>query len=190
MEGRCNWCKKESDKLEQRDTVGKIVYVCKECIAAEEADVCITCGNDLYGTYALNGECAECNQIREAESEKLRSEVMNGLGVDVLSKLTHSVVFTEEDYEKWVTFGQVSLSPERIRDNRRAWIKNKLIKECGWETEVFNANVEDIEWLLENHSSHIFKKNCTFMINNGNSRGLRALNIVAKHGKVMVVDKE
>ena len=184
----CDWCKKEVDKLTKFEVLDMEYDICPKCVEASENDTCINCDEPLYGELAINGECSGCQQIRGAKAEKRRSEIMNGLGVDTLAELTHSVIFTEEDYEKWVVFGQGSFSPEKKKQYRREWIKNKLMTENGWTPEIFSDNVDDIEYLLENYSHKIFNQSCTFMVKNNSTKGMRGLNIVTQKGNVMVID--
>lgn len=190
MENKCDWCKKEVEEITVYEVLGVDYEICGKCLKAKEEDLCITCLEPLYGQMTMNGECSGCQQIREAKSEKRRGEIMNGLGVDVLAELTHSVVFTEEDYERWVTFGQGNFTPEKRKQYRRNWIRNKLISECKWEEDIFDENVADIEYLLDNYSHKIFNKSCTFMINNKETKGLRGVNIIERKGNVMIIEKE
>lgn len=189
MVGKCDWCRNESDNLKDYKLIGQVSRICPKCMEAADNDTCRTCGVGLDGDVAINGECNGCIQIRAAKAEKHRSEIMNGLGVDVLAELTHSVVFTEEDYERWVTFSQGNFTPEVRKANRRKWIKNKLETECGWLPEVFDSNVEDIEYLLDNYSHKIFNKSCTFIIKDSKSKGIKGV-IIEKRGNVMVVNKD
>lgn len=185
---KCDWCKNEASKLTKYEVLNTEYSICDNCVAVSENDECINCEEPLNGEIAINGECSGCQQISSARVEKRRSEVMNGLGVDILAELTHSVIFTEADYEKWVTFSQGNFTPETRKAHRREWMKNKLTRESAWTPQLFDNNVEDIEYLLENYLHKIFNQCCTFMIKNNNSKGLRGLNIIAQKGNIMVVD--
>lgn len=195
MRGNCEWCDKEDVELVRYEhmEIGGIYDICKECAVSADEGNCITCGDPLYGEASLNWECIGCQQIKEAKVEKRRSEVLNGLGLDTLAELTHSVEFTEEDYERWVTFGQGNFTPEKRKQYRRNWIRKKLAREYGWCQKQFDENFEDVEWLLDNYSHRIFSQSCIFSIVDGskeNARKLRGMNIIARKGKIVVVDSE
>lgn len=182
----CDWCGKYSNNLVEYGDDGIIYQLCKKCIASAENNECITCKDELDG-IAINGECSACQQIRATKSERHRSEILNGLGIDTISELTHSMTFTESDYEKWVTLSQGNFTPEIRKMNRMRWLKRKLMTEFKWDVETFNANVNDIEKLFEQHSSKIFKPDNIFVVK---SRGLstRGLNIVAVCGNIVVLN--
>lgn len=186
--GLCDWCNREVDDLVEYESFGIHYNICKKCKQAVDDDVCITCGESLYGEPAVNGECSGCQQIRAAEAERRKSEILNGLGLEALQELTHSVVFTEEDYKRWVTFSQCNLSPELRRKCRRAWVKTKLMLEFNWSEEIFEANAKDVEYLLDNYAHRIFNKNCILIVLDGQNKGLRGVNIIARSGNVVAVE--
>lgn len=188
MAGRCDWCNKE-EHLESHEDFTGTYNLCTSCKESANNDECVTCKQPLYGELAIKGECSTCQQVRSAKEEKRRSEIMNGLGQDVISELTHSVTFTEEDYDNWVTFGQGNFTPQARKLARRNWMYNRLVNIAGWSEDDFDRNFEDIEYLMDNFSHKIFNSRYVFVLNNGNTKGLRGLNIIESRGNVMVVEK-
>lgn len=184
---KCGWCKKDAKELFPYGDEGVLYELCKQCSVAVENYVCVTCGDNLDGVV-LNGECSGCQQIRVAKAEKKRSEILNGLGIDILAELTHSVVFTEADYEKWVTFSQGNFTPEKKKMNRRNWLRHKMMMESGWTMDEFIANMLDIEYLFDNYSNKIFNQSYVFVLKTDKSKKLRGLDIVASHGNVLVIN--
>lgn len=184
--GRCDWCGTEEQLIPHEDFTGTY-NLCENCIKHAENDTCITCGQPLYGEMTIKGECSICQQSRATKEEKRRSEIMNGLGV--ISELTHSVSFTEQDYEEWVTFSQDTFTPEARQTARRRWIYQKLVNVAGWSKDDIVSNYSSIEYLMKNFAHKVFNSKYSFILNNGNSKGLRGLNIIESHGNVMVVEK-
>lgn len=183
----CEWCGLELDNVNTYEVLGTKYTICDKCVQASDNDVCITCGEPLYGQMAIKGECCGCQQIRAAKAEKKRSEIMNGLDIDALSELTSSVTFTEEDYDKWVTFGQGNFTPELRRKHRKDWIKNKLMTESNWSEELFNNNEEDLDFLIDNYSNKMFNKSYSFAIK-GTKIARTGINIIAQKGNVMIIE--
>jgi len=188
MEGKCQWCD-EVCELYRFDVMGVEYQICNKCRKAIENDKCIKCGQSLSGEVTINGMCSGCQQIKSAKIERGRSEVMDGLGVEILAELTHSIVFTEKDYERWLTFSQGNFTPEVRKRNRRLWVKNKLIGEYNWSEDTFDKYVNDIEYLLDNYMHKMFNKSCTIVVK-GTTGVTRGLNIVASKGDVMIIDNE
>lgn len=187
MSKLCDWCKKESTSLNKYSIFGMNYYICPECNKAAELGVCRTCGESLFGEITLGGECSKCQQISSAKLEKQHSEILNGLGMDVLEQLASSTEFTEKDYENWVTFGQGNFTvadKARLREN---WVKVKIAKELGWSTEKIKDNVDDIRYLLSNYSVKLFGPNYRF-VDKGNRKDLHGVNILAQRGNLAIIE--
>lgn len=187
----CEWCEKEGKLREfEVDELGVSYNICEKCIKANENGMCVTCGEPLYGELPLMGECGGCQQIRSAKLETKRSEVMSGLGLSVLRELMGSVVFTEDDYERWVTFGQSDLTPEVRRRNRKIWIKSRLVKDMGWDEDTFKNNENDIEHLLDNYTRQAFNSKNRLVVKDKDAKWSGGMSIVASSGNVMIIENE
>lgn len=188
MSNKCDWCEETSDTIVEYEYFGNVHNICNKCKGFIESDICRTCKESLYGGMAIKGECDNCQQIREVKEEKRRTEVLNGLGVDMFSELNSCVTFTEEDYEKWVTFGQGNFTVEYKNRCRREWIKHKLLEENGWDEKTFNENIDDMMYLMEHNVRKMFNRNCTFAIKSVDSKKLRGVNIVDMRNNVVIID--
>lgn len=157
----CDWCKINADTIVDRDYNGTLVHICTRCDTAYSNDICIKCGE--ISDPLINGKCIGCTSIDAAKIEKKKQEAINGLGVDVLSELTESVTFTEDDYEKWLTFGKEKYSIAYRQRRRRAWIKSKIVSQSHWTEEQFDDSLNDIEAILENYP-YVFTRDCKFVL--------------------------
>ena len=190
----CDWCGRENCLLKSYEhlELGEEYNLCKDCLKAAREGTCTNCGEPLYdGDITIGWECGGCRQISAAREEKERSELIDGLGGEDISDLTHSVEFTEEDYERWMTFSQGSFTPETRRRNRKRWLRRKLIKVQGWPEEVYEANIADIEWIVNNYSYKVFSYSTMFIVNDGSERVARQLmgtTIIARRGNILLID--
>lgn len=182
--GYCDWCEKEGNLRAYR-VEGSIVNLCDNCIKAHENERCIVCGASLYGELSIRGRCSDCQQLKAAKEDKARNEVIDGLGVLELSKLTKDIEFTEKDYEEWVTTSGGYFNPETRRRNRRRWIRNKLVNQYGWTNEMFIENLKDIEEILDNYFFKIANEKCKLVL--AGTRGLKGVEIIVKKGNIIVI---
>lgn len=183
----CSWCNKEVSKIYNENVNGSEVSLCKHCHNCYENHECITCGEQIFDTFTINGECTACMQISSAATEKKRSEALNGLGINIISELTKSVVFTEDDYNKWLTFGQGNYTPEKYKTFRKTWIRTKIVCESGWTEEQFDENYSDIENIMINNSSTVFREPCQFILVDKNTKRKSGMMALAKSGKVYLM---
>lgn len=120
--GKCEWCGKKADVLTKVSSLGTAYKICNLCQAAHESDICISCGETIIGDGSIKGRCYACSQAdyeeRQREAEKIANEV-----ADYSDIYSTGIEMTEEDYERWVTFGQGNFTPEykkRCRQDRKS----------------------------------------------------------------------
>lgn len=180
----CDWCSTTDKDLTTHQVFGTVYKLCQICSAHHEDCVCITCGESLNEEIVIKGECSGCQQIKAAKNEKRNNEVLNGLSADVLEELTQSVEFDEDDYGDWMVFSQGNFTPTVRKNNRKNWLKRKLVDENGWDEETFNSSFNDIEYMLDKYASNFFDATYEITLKNAN---INKLNIVDQKGNIVVL---
>ena len=180
----CDWCHDEVDDallVKQGEDM-----VCKKCIDLMEKSICRCCGETYIS--GVEGLCLACAQVESARKAKRRSEILMGVDWELIKDCVSDTEFTEEDYERWVTFGQGNFSPEIRRKNRREWIVKRLTQTNEYAVELVRSNLDDIESLLDEHFSSILRNKIRIIIRNGSSKSVRGLKIIARKGNVFIVE--
>lgn len=181
--GYCSWCHKETDRLTSDNVGGELVMICRDCHEKVSKSICRKCG-DVYVT-GIEGMCLSCAQIENAKKAKKRSEILAGVDWDLISDCISDTEFTEEDYERWTTFGQGNFTPEIRRENRRRWIAEKLVG-MGYPLVIIENNLDDIESLLEEHFSKILKNKIKIVIRTSSTKSIRGLQLLARKNNVFI----
>lgn len=158
---RCDWCNNIVDELLDVSSLGREYQICSSCSEKYSNNICIKCGSKLGVVEAeadLMGMCPGCYQEHHAQRMRKANEVACGVDAEVLAIYTSGIEFTEQDYERWVIFGQGNFTPEYRRKCRIAWLKEKLPEQSGWTPEIIENNINDIEALMDRYISKIINK--------------------------------
>lgn len=169
-------------------SLGTKYNICNTCNKAFEDEVCIVCGQPIIGQLSIKGKCQACSQEEYEEKQRKIEEAANG--IDDGSELYYSgVEFTEEDYERWVTFGQGNFTPERIRQNKLEWLRKRLAGQGGWSKELIDANIDSIEQLMDKHASRVREGRYLIVYYDG-SKGTRVTEFVDKIGHIFMIKRK
>lgn len=137
--------------------MGNTYQICKACEKIYKEGICRVCGQPL-GFNAIEGKCLLCTQTDYAEDRRKQEEVNNGVDLESHMIYSSSSEFTDEDYEKWMTFGQGNFTVERRLRLRKKWVLNKLTGVNGWTAELIEQNYPDIEKILDRNFSKLLGK--------------------------------
>lgn len=182
----CDWCKKSSKSLVKVSSLGNDYKVCPECHTAFSNGVCRVCGETL-GLNSLEGCCILCAQRDFYEVKKKQEEVSNGLDPEIQKLYSSSSIIDENDFNRWMTFGQGNFTPESQKRNRQNWIRNKLSTSEFWTPELIELNMDDIEILMDRNFSKIFGRKYV-IIYMTESNAYKFVECVDKEGRVLLVD--
>ncbi len=160
----CDWCESLSNELMNYEGS----RICKECYnKATVKHVCRECGVSTPKQGMINGLCSRCfeNSIKEKAERRERAS----LGIASSDMLSTDLVFTEDDYNKWVTYdpNNKGFSPEDFKKStvlRRLWIMTKLKAAGITDEDVINDNMEDIEYIIDKNFSKLINNKCKIVI--------------------------
>ena len=184
---RCEWCGKATEEREiYTDAIGENHSICASCKETVDDCTCRKCGSTVDPHLMINGLCTNCIQLELKNKSKKREEVQMGVDSDVISDLTSEIEFTDEEYEKWLTWGH-AFSPENmnVKELRRMWIMVKLNAAGVYDNSVISKNFPDIELLLDRNFSKLVKQKCRILI--GNSGETRR---IVRESKVIDYENE
>lgn len=171
----CEFCGCRLGTPEKRYVDGAEVLLCRKCAGMTDSNKCFVC--EEVSDPLINGRCIACSTLAAARAEKRRHEIANGLGVDALEMLTRDVVFTEEDYERWLAFGQGNFKPSNTKTTRKIWLHSKVVKDSGWSEQEFQDNIDTLTALLERNKD-VFASPCRFMLYGGSGKSKKIVGTV------------
>lgn len=186
---KCEWCGRNSENTHNVMSLGTEYKVCDKCIEASKNEVCIKCGETLTGG-SIKGKCYGCSQEEYEATQRKAEEMANGVDIDLVDFYSNGVEFTEEDYERWVTFGQGNFSPDYMKKCRQNWIKEKLIGQGGWTRELIENNITELESLMEKHMSKIVEKKYSMVYYDGKTKGQKIRQFVDRKGNIFIVERK
>jgi len=103
----CDFCGTESGHLNLVNVGGGATEsLCSMCSKDYEKKYCIYCSVLLTENLKDGGVCLGCKQVDNYKTEKKNIERSEGVDIESLSDLTHSVQFTDKDLENWISFVQ------------------------------------------------------------------------------------
>lgn len=189
MKKMCDWCGKGESTLEEVEILGGVAHICKDCAAKHKEGVCITCGEPLYSSVSMGGECLACMQIRSAAAEKRKCEAMNGMGLELLEKMIESSEITTEDYYKWMAASSPSYTKQNSEDFKRGWLEDKLIRKGSWSQDEFDTNYADIRFIMDNNhnAAFVFRGSTKFILMSKDKRIPSGSVILARKNNVALV---
>lgn len=154
----CEWCKTITDKLTRVTSQGTgLSYnICEKCLEAFDNSECRLCGG-IIASRDITGLCISCAQEESEREQIIINEIAEGVNADILQEYTSGIVFTEDDYNKWVTMSQKPYAIEVIKRNRLAWLKAKLASSPEWTPERINRNINGLSELIDKYSSNLLK---------------------------------
>ena len=183
----CDWCKKETDKLYALNDLGNTYNVCNECRTSYGNNVCRKCGN-TSNVYLYMGLCHFCSQDEERKRSIEEEEMNSGVALELLQAYANGVEFTEEDFQHWMTFSQGTFSPQYLKMCRQNWLREKLVKQGGWDADVVESNMESIETIMSRHVSKVMSGTYVLVNYNGvDNKQLRTY--IDKENNILLVKK-
>ena len=167
---KCSWCGKLTKSLNTVEDNFVKAHLCMDCNSAYNNAVCIKCGRvtDNQTLLQLKGICLSCLQLKLNEKSKKQEEIAMGVDRDALDQIRSEVVFTDEDYEQWLTMGK-AFSPDDMqnsRELRRLWIIVKLNASGVYDGNVISDNIAAIETLLDRNLQKLINRRCRVVIAN------------------------
>ena len=187
---RCDWCKKSAENMHTVVSLGTTYKVCDKCKSAHDNEVCIECGQPIMGQMSIKGKCQACAQEEYEEKQRKAEEMANGINSEEYMYIyTSGVEFTEEDYERWVTFGQGNFTPEKSRMHKRNWLRKRLVEQGGWSKELVEENLDNIEKLMDKHISKVIDRKYVMVYYDG-KQGTRITQFVDRIGNIFLIDRK
>lgn len=184
----CVWCGKLTNDLVKY----KGDNVCKKCHTSVTNSKCRKCGELFPEEVMLRGLCINCLQVEEIERAKRREDAL--VGIDVDSFDSGETSFTEEEFEKWMTYDpdKRGYTPKDFKESmllRRLWIMTKLNAAGIVDEAVINQNMTDIEELIEYNFSKLINNKCRFFIMNkvSDRKKTAGMKCIAHKGKVYIM---
>lgn len=184
----CEWCGKNSASTHPVMSLGNRYSICDDCYKAHKDEMCIKCGSPIYGQGSIKGKCQACVQEEYEEEQRKEEEEANGVAAELLEIYSSGVEFTEEDFEQWLTFGQGNFTPERSRACRQDWLRKRLTEQGDWSLELVNANMADIEKLMERHISNVIDRKYIMVYYDGSKR-VKIVQFVDRVGNIYLIDR-
>lgn len=145
--GACAWCHKSTNKMVRCSSLGNEYEVCMVCAQAFKKKVCRICGTPV-GDTAIEGCCIMCAQKDYYEHKKVTPETEQAVG--------SGEPMTEDSFKRWMTFSQGNFTPQKHRESRRKWLATKLSGVKTWTPGDIEANIEDIDTLVEKNFYKVF----------------------------------
>lgn len=187
---KCEWCGRVSANLHCVLSLGTQYNICDKCNEANNEEICITCGEPIIGQGSIKGKCYGCSQAEYEEKQRKAEEVANGVDSELMDFYSNGVEFTEEDYEKWVTFGQGNFSPEYRKRCRQNWIREKLVEQGGWSPVLVEKNLDAIESLMEKHMSKVIDRKYMIVYYDSKVRKQKIRQFIDHIGNIFIVEKK
>lgn len=185
---RCEWCERPTTDLNSVTSLGTMYKVCNKCKEAHESETCIKCGESVIGAGSIKGKCYACSQEEYEEKQRRADEVAAGVDMDLMDFYTSDVEFTEEDYERWVTFSQVEITPEERRRRRQMWITEKLTGHNGWTPQLLAKYADELEELVARYIAKLITNKYTIVYYDSKNKKQRIRQFVDCRGKVFVIE--
>lgn len=153
----CDWCKKACDETVEAESAGNIYNICKACDSKLKQGVCRICGKPI-GFNSIEGKCIVCTQVDYTEARRKQEEMTLGIDAEMQRILSSPLEFTDEDYERWMTYGKGDIDPEIRRGFRKKWVIDTFDGKFGWTAATLNARYPVIEKLLDRNFSKMLGK--------------------------------
>lgn len=152
----CEWCKSLDDELTEYTSQGTAISynICGKCSKSMDEYKCIKCGGLIVG-IDISGLCIDCAQEKTTEDQKIQNEIAEGVYYDIEHSQNNGSIFTEKDYESWVTMAQKPYSKDEIKRNRLTWLKLKLISTPEWTQERIDRNADAFSELIDKYSHNL-----------------------------------
>lgn len=163
---KCSWCGRVTAKLQVVEGVDGSTKVCAACAEKFNNNLCRKCGAPTSTVEMINGLCLSCFQLQLNEKAKRQEEIAVGVDKEALDIIKSEVVFTDEDYEQWLTMGK-AFSPDDMqnsRELRRLWILVKLNASGVYDGNVISDNLADIETLLDRNLQKLINRRCRIVV--------------------------
>ena len=189
MMKKCDWCGRITVNTKEVESLGEIYNVCSKCFLENQENICINCGEPIGYEAGIKGMCSNCFDAQYEEKQRKKEEMVAGVDLETYEIYASCVEFTEEDYEKWVTFGQTKLSPEVMKKFRLIWLKHKLKNSPTWSEDLVKEKFDDIERVINGNLSKLTTGGLILVNIDGKAKGNRITEFVANSGTVYLVKK-
>ena len=189
---KCSWCGKVTAKPQVIEAMDGSHRVCTSCAEKFNNNQCRKCGTTVSTDLLIQGMCMTCFQLQLNEKAKRQEEIARGVDREALDIIKSEVVFTDEDYEQWLTMGK-AFSPDDMKNSRelrRLWILVKLNASGVYDGTVISDNVADIETLLDRNLQKLINRRCRIVIANNSKLRREVLQetVIDYEGQVYILD--
>ena len=189
---KCSWCGKVTTQPQMIDGADGSYKVCTACAEKFKNNQCRKCGSVVSADLLIQGMCMTCFQLQLNEKAKRQEEIASGVDRDAIDIIKSEVVFTDEDYEQWLTMGR-AFSPDDMqnsRELRRLWILVKLNASGVYDGNVISDNIADIETLLDRNLQKLINRKCRIVVasNSKLRREVLQETIIDYEGQVYILE--